>query len=108
MRKKILKSLIIVPVLIFILYGIFATETLGNVWGLLSGRGYFIPNESSVFTFQVTKMNEGSGEWWLYGEDAHFYYAVPDQGKLKYMKISRKESVACKNFDKWSYSSWCN
>lgn len=51
------------------------TQLLNNAWSLLTGRGYIIPKESSIFTFKATAMNEGSGEWWMYGEDSHFYYA---------------------------------
>jgi hypothetical protein len=44
------------------------TPAVFNLWSLATGRGFFVPTESSVFSFRVTKMNEGSGEWWLYGE----------------------------------------
>ncbi|WP_434777935.1 hypothetical protein [Neisseria sp. Ec49-e6-T10] len=35
----------------------------GNVISLIAARGYYIPEQSSVFTFRVTVDNEGSGEY---------------------------------------------
>ena len=43
---------------------------------LASQKGYFIPAESSFWSFRETVGNPGSGEWWLYGEDDANFYAL--------------------------------
>ena len=49
---------------------VFAAQTfLMNSWLLLTEYAYFIPAESSMWRFEATVMNPGSGEWWLYGQD---------------------------------------
>jgi len=78
-----------------------------NVWQLLTSREYIVPGESSIFTFRPTVMNEGSGEWWLYGEDAHYFYHFIGSPTISYMKISRSQAVACKGFDSQDYKTWC-
>ena len=45
------------------------TPTLSNLWLLATGDGYSIPTGSSLFSFQPTLMNQGSGDWWIYGRD---------------------------------------
>jgi hypothetical protein len=70
MKNKIL----LLIVLLFIIVIIFLKDMLINVWCLNTDKNYFIPKESSIFTFKSTQMNNGSGDWWLYGEDNKFYY----------------------------------
>jgi hypothetical protein len=89
---------------LFILLGIF-TEFWGNAWDLLTGRGYFIPKESNMFVFKVTEMNSGSGEWWLYGEDNKYYYALNSDGAdPEYYKTEKK--TAPSGFNKFDYKTW--
>lgn len=73
----------------------------GNVWGLVTGRGYEIPESSSVFTFRPTLMNAGSGEWWAYGEDKKFYYY---QDGTKFLK---GDAINCSGFDPLLIETWC-
>lgn len=54
---------------------------------LLTARGYYIPTESSLSSFQVITMNDGSGEWWLYGEDKKRYYA--NLGQRRYLVVEK-------------------
>ena len=77
-----------------------------NLYGIVDDKGYFIPQESNMFIFKVTKMNEGSGEWWLYGEDNRYYYGLnvePDYVP-EYFKL--KKGNEPENFDKWDYHTW--
>jgi hypothetical protein len=96
--------LIISFLLICILLGIF-TEFFGNAWCLLTCLGYIIPKESNMFIFKVTKDNDGSGEWWLYGEDKKYYYGFDINENNYYKKIKGEEN---NYFDKFDYKTWEN
>lgn len=86
-----------------------ATPLAGNLWDLLTGVGYEIPAESSVFSFRATVMNEGSGEWWMYGEDGRNFYGVPvnDAGTAKYLVFPREKAAGCRGFDAHDTATWC-
>jgi hypothetical protein len=92
------KSLLIIAVLLIM----FCTELLPNIYSLIVNRGYFIPEESSIFTFRATLDNPGSGEWWIYGEDnKNCYYAAVEP----YAVISKNNH--CPGFNKLDYRTWC-
>lgn len=102
MKKLILTLLIIFFVILF------AHLPVGtNIWHIFTGNGFIIPNESSIFTFRITIMNEGSGEWWLYGQDVEFYYHFIGKTEVPYIKISKEESKKCKGFLANNYKTWC-
>lgn len=46
-----------------LLYVSLGTNFWGNIGALVASRGYFIPKESSLFTFSVTLDNIGNGEY---------------------------------------------
>ena len=75
---------------------------LENTWHLLTGRGYEIPEGSSIFSFRPTVMNSDSGEWWLYGEDGEYYYYL-DSNK----KISKESAKKCRGFKQDDHITWC-
>ncbi len=107
MKNKVGKFVFIISA--FIILVLFVYLPVGNnTWQILTSRGYVIPAESSVFTFVPTVMNEGSGEWWLYGEDGNFYYHFVGSPEIPYMKISRDHAKRCKGFDSKDYKTWCN
>lgn len=81
------------------------TPTAGNLWDIVTGAGFEIPAESSIFTFRVTRMNDGSGEWWLYGEDGRFFYGLPDDGP--YVAYPRDRAARCPEFDPQNIRTWC-
>jgi len=83
-----------------------APRALGNAWGLLTGRGYMVPAESSVFTFDATVMNPGSGEWWLYGEDGRYFYHFTGEGKVPYLKVERSAAARCPGFAPHDAATW--
>lgn len=105
--KSINEYLLITP---FILLGIFLlwmftapyVPILENSWHLLTGRGYEIPEGSSILSFKPIVMNQGSGEWWLYGEDGEFYYYLDSNTKMP--KDSAKK---CKGFKPDDHKTWC-
>lgn len=78
----------------------------GNLWSLATERAYVIPKESSVWTFTATVMNEGSGDWWIYGEDANNYYHYIGGEKESYRWVSREETQAWKGFDAHDSTTW--
>lgn len=65
------------------------SDVFSNAWSLLTERSFIIPTESSIIMFKVTSMNEGSGDWWVYGEDANFYYHFIGSDQVSYTKIAR-------------------
>lgn len=82
------------------------TPVAGNLWSLATNRGYFIPPESSLFSFRVTKENDGSGEWWLYGEDDHQLFAA-DPVEPFYISASRAVQARCPQFKPDDATTWC-
>lgn len=83
-----------------------ATPIASNIWSLLTARGFFIPPESSIFSFSVTKQNDGSGEWWLYAEDGKSFFAL-DPTEPTYLSVPRTEASKCQNFDSLNQGTWC-
>lgn len=69
------------------------TPIAQNLFLLATGQGYFIPSESSIWTFRATQMNQGSGEWWLRGEDGAHYYAIGEVPG-SYLIVDRDAAVA--------------
>ena len=78
-----------------------------NLWLVTTGRGFVIPDESSVFTFRVNEMNSGSGEWWLYAEDDRHFYANGGAGVL-YVAFPKSELQKCPAFDPRDWTTWCD
>jgi hypothetical protein len=84
----------------------FTTPVVENLWSLVTGRGFAIPKESSLFTFRVTEMNHGSGEWWIYGQDSGHFFGVPDEG-ASYLVFPRARVAECPNFQPRDLRTWC-
>jgi hypothetical protein len=83
-------------------------KAAGNAWLLLTGRGYVIPSESSIFAFEATVMNDGSGEWWLYGEDGRNYYAYLGAPESPYVTYAKVRAISCQGFDPHEIATWCD
>ena len=98
------KTLLLI-IIIVIIAVMFLKDMLINVWYLNTEKSYFIPKESSVLTFKPTQMNDGSGDWWLYGEDRKNYYALNiENANPQYFKLEKGSET--KNFDKFNYHTW--
>ncbi len=98
MKNKMYKLILYILTAYILLF----TEFASNIASLIASRGYFIPKESSVFTFSVTLENTGNGEYWIYGEDEKYYYY---SGILPYVFIDKKNK--CPHFNKIDYRTWC-
>ncbi len=83
------------------------TPLLCNLWNVSTGRGYFIPEKSSVFSFTPLVMNEGSGEWWLYGEDRNNYYSLENDSGAAYIVFPKEDIKRCLGFISTDYRTWC-
>jgi hypothetical protein len=99
-----LAALVVAASLVWVLFFI---HTVGNLWSLATGRGFIIPEESSIFTFRVTEMNDGSGESWLYGEDTRYYYAKGDRDGLIYIAFPKAKTTQCPSFRAQEWTTWC-
>jgi hypothetical protein len=98
-----------VVLLIVLLFGVsMISDVFSNVWCLLTARGFVIPKESSILTFRANLMNQGSGEWWVYGEDGNFFYYFTGEGKTPYLKFSKSETTKCSAFDPLNVETWCS
>jgi len=83
-----------------------ATPLAQNAWSVATGRGYFVPDESSWSAFRVTRENDGSGEWWLAGEDERHYFVLHPHDAV-YLVVSREAAARCAGFDPCDAATWC-
>jgi hypothetical protein len=93
-------TIVLVGVIVF-------TPGVGNLWSLTTGRGFIIPSESSIFTFQVTEENHGSGEWWLHAEDPNYFYARGEKDGLLYIAFPKSMVSKCPSFEPRDWKTWC-
>ena len=82
------------------------TPVFGNLFMLLMDRDNFIPAQSSVFTFEPYQVSQGSSNYWLYGEDEHYYYHFTYLADVPYLYIPRKNT--CAGFDRADVRTWCS
>jgi len=99
-----MKNKVIVSIIVFILLIMLGcySHIFINLWCIVTENGYFIPQESNILVFNATKMNSGSGGWWLYGEDNKYYYALNPFGG--YLKLQKGNEPS--DFDKFNYETW--
>ena len=83
------------------------TPVVGNCWNVITGRGFEIPDESSLLTFTVTEMNHGSGEWWLHAEDHRYFYAYSETPGIRYHAFPKSNVPQCPGFRSTDSATWC-
>ncbi|KYQ84065.1 hypothetical protein AWW72_10855 [Acinetobacter sp. NRRL B-65365] len=81
------------------------TYTFSNLWLLATDQTNYIPKESNIFFFHPTKIDEGSGGYWRYGEDLKNYYYFSEIEENTYFILDKKSQ--CRNLDKTDYLTWC-
>jgi len=79
-------------------------NAVSNGFSALTSKTFYIPAESSFMSFKVTRPNQGSGEWWLYGEDNTNYYALSDQDHYTYLVL--RKDAAGPEVDPLDKSTW--
>jgi hypothetical protein len=84
------------------------TNLVTNAWLLITEPANVIPTESSLWRFTPTVMNDGSGDWWIYGEDNENYYYFPGSGQRPYVAMSRASALDCPGFNSKSFRTWCD
>lgn len=88
---------------------VFLLPVFVNLAQVIIGAGFFIPEESSLFTFQVTQENDGSGEYWLYAEDRKYFYDAASlelEGAL-YLAFPKDKVDDCPGFLPKDSTTWC-
>ena len=105
-RKWFKILLLLVPLCLVVLLMAFSNALL-NCWMLLIEPNYIIPKESNIFQFDVNQMNEGSGDWWIYGQDNKNYYYYIGHDSLPYIAFSNGAAQICSGFDKLNVNTWC-
>ena len=103
---KFPKILLLLAPLCLVLLMAFSNALL-NCWMLLIEPNYIIPKESNIFQFDVNQMNEGSGDWWIYGQDNKNYYYYIGHDSLPYITFSNGAAQICSGFDKLNVNTWC-
>jgi len=83
-----------------------ATPLVSNATMLLMDRSNFIPAQSSIFSFEPYVINNGSSNYWLYGQDRTYYYHFTYQVDAPYLYIPREN--ACAGFDRADVRTWCS
>lgn len=84
-----------------------ATPVATNAWFVMTEPAYVIPRESSLWRFSATEMNEGSGDWWIYGKDDRNYYHFTGIEEVPYIALNKVDAAACAGFDSTDISTWC-
>lgn len=80
---------------------------VSNAWLTATEPAYVIPTESSMLRFTPTRMNEGSGDWWVYGQDDRNYYYFTGSGEPPYVVMPKAEANACVGFESTDHRTWC-
>ncbi|ORC32750.1 hypothetical protein B4O97_15765 [Marispirochaeta aestuarii] len=107
MKRLLRTALRTLGILVFLFLGLILFAPLGtNLWFLLTEESYFIPEESSVFTFRPLQLNPGPGDYWIYGEDSRRYYHLISLSPPSCRVFSRKESKALEDFNPLDIATW--
>ena len=83
-----------------------ATNFFSNSLMLVMERINFIPDQSSIFSFEPYEINQGSSSYWIYGEDGENYYYFSYEPASPYIFIAKNNS--CKRFDPKDFKTWCS
>lgn len=86
---------------------LFFTPVFGNLYSLLIEREYFIPKQSSIFTFSETVRNDGSSDAWRYGKDfANYYYNLSNTNN-DVLVFPKSNVDNCPEFNPENANTWC-
>ncbi len=102
MKKVLFVFFVIIALILF-----FRSNLFINIWLDTTESCYMIPLESNIFRFHSTVMNQGSCNWWIYGEDTNYYYHFIGSDTLKYIIYPKKKEKQCIGFRAHDYLTWC-
>lgn len=81
------------------------TNLFSNAFMMLMDRDNFIPAQSSIFSFDPYEINQGSSNYWIYGQDRKNYYYFSYESPSPYLFISKSND--CPMFNRQDYTTWC-
>lgn len=80
------------------------SNSCSNLLSKIMDDGFFVPKESNIHSFKVVKMNTGSGDWWVVGEDKNYIFIMAEEPPWGYY-IVRKSSTKL-DFSYLDKTSW--
>jgi len=106
-KKKSALKVAILSITITTIIILLCTSLFSNIFSLVIEREYFIPKESSIFTFQETIHNDGSSDVWRYGEDCNNYYYNLSTFHNDVLFFPKKKTKSCPGFNPKNITTWC-
>jgi hypothetical protein len=103
-REFVRRKLLAATVFVFLPYAIGTAS--GNLWSLGTDHPeFYLPAESSLFTFSELEGSGGSGEWWTYAKDRTNVYFNNQDGTYLFSPLS--EASSCRGFNETKLDTWC-
>ena len=99
-----------IALVIFLIAGsaaFLSRRAVGNLVGLAMEPVYIVPKESSIWSFEPKVMNTGSGDWWIYAEDAKCYYYFEGSREVAYHTFRKTDVPMCPDFASQDHRTWC-
>lgn len=94
-------------ILLVLIATLLFTPFFGNLYCLLIEKEYFIPKQSSIFTFSETVRNGGSSDVWRYGKDfTNYYYNLSNENN-DVLVLPKSNIDKCPEFNPEDVSTWC-
>jgi hypothetical protein len=106
-KRTLSKKNIFLIILFSSFIALFFTSLLGNIFSLAIEKEYFIPKQSSIFTFNETVHNNGSSDVWRYGEDYTNYYFNLSDTNNSVLVFPKADIDNCAGFDPENVTTWC-
>ena len=105
MRSARSRLLVLAPFALLVALAIW-TPLFSNLLMLAMDRENFIPAESSVLSFEPVAVNQGSSNYWIYGQDKQHYFHFSYEPAVPYLFILK--SNTCPGFDRLNVKTWCS
>lgn len=105
--KSSRRKWIILLILFTSLIVLFCTTIFTNIFSIIIEKEYFIPKQSSIFTFKETVKNDGSSDVWRYGEDCTNYYYNLSTFNNDVLYFPKNKIKTCPGFNPENINTWC-
>lgn len=99
---------IVLPyLLVCIFLVIFSCSNLfSNFFLLITDSNYFIPEQSSIWSFEEIKYSDRVDNSWQYAEDySNYYYYSSINNEVLF--FSKRNILDCLAFNPINYKTWC-